>query len=200
MQSKSWHAALRQKPAMYLGAERSTCEVLLTKEGCNVLTWATYMLVCTSTKLPIQVRLCRNMIHAVSTWILHQSVHELLALANSASCVAGRYAKHLICNHTHQEIMHLLAAGPNVTETCSGFDVTLMHNIDNVKQFANAFGVNRRQPRIAPQSTQSVETCMRPALMTVVTDRTVMFRATVDIGLTHETINFCLKQQVKNNK
>ena len=188
---------------MFLGYARDTCEVVsATDDNAVTLTWTTYMLICTSSKLPLDVRLCRNMIHSTSQWILHQSLHELLMLANTnpTSSTATRCARHLTCgNHTHQELMHLLAAGPNVTETRTGFEVVFMHDIDSVSQFSVAFSANKRQPRITPSSDQtSASPPMHTHLAHIVSGTTVMFRATVDIGVTRQTVNFCLKQQVKN--
>lgn len=198
---RPWYHENRQKPSTFLHAERSTCELLVVSENSNAVpTWATYMLICASTKLPLEVRLCRNMIHAVSTWILHKSLHDLLKLANcnSFDCISTRCARHIVFgNHTHQQLMYLLAAGPNVTETHNGFEISLLHDIQSVERFSDAFSVNKRQPRTTLAQDQTPVSQMHPRLAYIVSGTTVMFRAIVDIGVASETINFCLKQQVK---
>ena len=208
MTDNKWYREKRAKPSHFLHAEIGRCEVLKDDDGdagTLILTLATYMLICTSTLLPDAVRLNRNMICTIYTWIMHQSLHDLYTLANTnpTSCIAARCARHLTsANLSYEELMELLACGPTITETSSGYDVVLHHDVRRIRDFLLVFSVNKRQPRMKRASNvEDVEGKgqMQPGLVYIVEqDNRVILRATTEMRITAENVNNCIKQQVRS--
>lgn len=102
----------RTKPCDTLAPLAGNCKLLepVDPDEPTVLTWMTYMLICTSRCLPLGARLNSSIIHTVSTWVLDSCIADLVRLSLcSEDTNEKKAARFLWTMHDTKELRVLLA-------------------------------------------------------------------------------------------